>query len=340
MVDSKSSAIEHEVSLGAQSELKSTTTGTAPPAQESREGLIEKASRFLEDGEIRTASDQRKRQFLETKGLTKAEIEDLLNKKSSTEMVNAESEAAEPLPAPGSPVSEKQKAENSAGDNPPIITYPEFLLRTQKPAPLVTTQRLLAATYVAGGAAAAMYGLNNYLLQPMAESMSSARHSFFETAQSATSRLNEKLCTVVSKIPDVVEGAEEDSEDGEDPSRYFTRTIATQTLPESEVAAQSDTKIIVKPVLQEHSTNLTKLNGLLVDAEHVGTDTLSSLDQSVNGLTQYLNELPTFGKTGVTQAAGSTGTTPDAIIKVRSEIKAVKGTLLSARNFPSLATTR
>ena len=148
---------------------------------QSRASLIEKASKFLDDEEIREASDEQKTHFLQTKGLTDEEIGLLLSKRDPV----AE---AEPTQNEGS----EQRTETIVNDattpsqsdkvdkmddymdselpatpeddrRPPIITYPEFLLESRKSPPLMTEDRLLTALYVASGAAATMYGLNNHV---------------------------------------------------------------------------------------------------------------------------------------------------------------------------------
>lgn len=60
-------------------------TETTPAETPSRAIVIEKAKKFLQEDEVKDASADKKIQFLETKGLTKEEIEGLLGVSSNEE---------------------------------------------------------------------------------------------------------------------------------------------------------------------------------------------------------------------------------------------------------------
>ena len=331
---------------------------------DARAALIEKASKFLDDEDTREASQERKKYFLQRKGLTDQEIRALLAEKDnvpeveevkgiedeqqpSTTQTNAKTSSAQPadvditddyiIPEPTH--SQKQ-------DGLPIITYPEFLLHSQRPPPLITTDRLLTALYLASGAAATMYGLSNYLIEPMVETLSSARHSFFENASSNIGRLNEKLEKVVSKIPDGIpgyddlEGSDDDSA-STDPARFFSRTIATQTSPNlsRSSSSMSLSEKSSPSAIAAHASQILKLHELLSHMKDEDGEVPDPVRDNVQGLREYLQNLPSWGRTGSTRAKVAANR-DDSIAKVKAEIKSVKGTLLSARNFPASISSR
>lgn len=201
---------------------------------EPRASLIENASAFLKDESIRDAPIARKKLFLESKGLTESEIDNLLEIQQQQQQQPPPEAAAieddygterqEPsqsiiIPPPTSPspnaqtpsTSEQQEEEEEEEEapttpqQPPIITYPEFLLHAQQkktPAPLITATRLLTTLYVASGAAATVYGTSNYIVEPMLSSLTAARHSLLDVASAHLETLNSDLESAVSKVPE------------------------------------------------------------------------------------------------------------------------------------------
>ena len=330
---------------------------------DSRASLIEKASRFLDDNEIREASKERKIYFLQIKGLTDEEIGNLLaEKEHMTEAevvrgVGSEKEASSRpnnAATPAQPIDaditddyvNSDAAVSQTQDGLPIITYPEFLMHSQKPPPLITTSRLLTALYFASGAAATMYGLSNYVIEPMVESLSSARHSFFENASTNIDKLNEKLESTVSKIPNGVQGEDEvDGANGSfaslDAARFFSRTIATQTSPRLS-RSSSSTSLPEKTspsAVATHASHMSRIYELLSDLKDEDGEAPDPVKDNVRAFRDYLDNLPSWGRTGFTGAKVAVKNN-DGVAKVKAEIKSVKGSLLSARNFPSGITSR
>ena len=367
------------ISHASDSSKMQTDRSTEDARPDPRVSLIEKASKFLDDEEIREASKERKVYFLRIKGLTDQEIQDLLAKKEgiihSEQKTSAEDEthaSTEPNdatapaeevdvdmtddyvdsdPSPSSSSSHRQ-------EGPPIITYPEFLLHSQKPPPLITTGRLLTALYLTSGAAATMYGLSNYLVEPMVETLSAARHSLFQNAATNIDKLNEKLESTVSRIPDTVHGhdgldesdADDDADPSSDPARFFSRTIATQTSPHlsqssSSTSLPEKTSSSPSAVVANQAAHLSRLHDMLADMKDSDEEGISDpVRDNVRAMREYLDNLPGLGRTGSTGAGGG-GSAPmrkneDGVAKVKAEIKSVKGTLLSARNFPAGVTSR
>lgn len=351
---------------------KSDSTPTQEQAEqqspESRASLIEKASKFLEDDSIRDAPIERKKLYLESKGLIETEIDDLLEIQHTPEaavmedygIAREEASQATPPTAPQTPstpsVPQDRPPAAPPKDNPPIITYPEFLLHAQKPAPLITANRLVASLYIASGAAATIYGTSKYIMEPMAETLTSARHSLIASAGANIDALNSKLESAVSKIPEKVpprsqeeveeEDSDTDSTTPDDGARFFNRSAGTQTSPRrlsrsnsmttSSSSSASEPDEAQSPT-QDHTSALlgihSKLSDLLLPTDDGAPK--DPLGDSIRELRAYLDKLPYANSTHAGGKAGKKGAAMDAVANVKAEIRAVKGVLLSARNFPS-----
>ncbi|DAA78724.1 TPA_exp: putative Peroxisomal membrane anchor protein [Trichophyton benhamiae CBS 112371] len=371
----------------AASDNSSTATSSAA-ATESRDTLLEQARRFLQDESISEAPTDKKIAFLESKGLSNDEIHTLLGisrntqatastsdnsgSNSSTEESESQSNketageassqptqspvAASPAPAPTASPSK---------DVPPIITYPEFLLRQSKP-PLITFQNFLYTLYATAGITASIYGASEYLAKPMLESLNCARHEFSETVQGNLKVLNEKLEGNVSKVPALstarpkgisMENESEDDNESvtSDPTELFHRDIATQTT-DLEPTAPSQTAVgteiqTVSPqtVIEEHHSRLQSLSSSLasvVTTEKYSDSTQGYAKDRLSELQTYLDSLTYSAPLYLTSSLyGSYDDSADAkkaangedeaIAAFKAEIRSVKGTLLSARNFPS-----
>lgn len=230
---------------------QSSATVSADSHDQSK--LLEHAKAFLDDESIRNASRERKVAFLQKKGLQSDDIEKLLESQPTETAVVAEEVKSEPKIIHDSTVSTvttQGDGPDTSGlsssppnrDIPPIITYPEFLLKPQKPPPLVTFQRLLNAAYAFAGLSALTYGASKFLVEPMLDSLTTARHEFADKTLNSLNELNSKLEPKVSHIP-VTTGPTHpkrshdgrDDEDIEsiisDPTELFHRDVATQTSP-------------------------------------------------------------------------------------------------------------
>lgn len=355
-------------------------TATSGPSQESisessgktatpnpREPLLKQATKFLENEDIQESPIERKRIFLESKGLTEHEILDLLQEGQEEVEHGPEAEVMEDYGIDREEISHLQSTKttsNAAGqeppstlredspqpstdllrptrDVPPIITYPEFLIHSKKAAPLITARSLLTVLYVASGAAATIYGSSKYIVEPMIESLTAARHSLFETASGDLDTLNSKLESAVSKIPAGSHQPDEDGSDGEsvnsDPARFFNRSTATQTSPHLSRSTSSISSEVVQLApsqLQENSVK--EIYNRLTDIQSM--DTASLVKISISDLRKYLDGLPRVDAI----QNGKLWEKPksDEYTKLKAEIRGVKGVLLSARNFPSSAAVR
>ena len=365
------------------SESSPSEKDTAKEAEESampderRRTLLEDAAKFLDDEDIRDAPTERKKVFLGSKGMTENQIQDLLEQQeqdrltpeaevmedygiekedlerpNSTSASNADSEPPSSTTnvkvTTSKAISTDQREPASSTpptkDVPPIITYPEFLLHSHKPPPLITARRLLTTLYVASGTAATVYGTNKYIVEPMIESLTSARHSLAETASNNIDTLNAKLESAVSRIPDYINDAnEEDKSDVEsidsDPSRFFSRSAATQTSPDCShsLSSTSSEDLTATEPNKNHINNVLAIHSKLTDLKP--KEDTSPVKDSIHDLRKFLDNLP---DTNATSQNGKLWekTTSDECGRLKAEIRGVKGVLLSARNFPSSVSVR
>ena len=315
-----------------------------------RASLIDKATRFLEDDDIRDAPIERKQYFLQLKGLTEDEIRDLLRRQHMPEAEVAKGfhEEQEDVSRIDHPESVSNGSSDATPATPakdivPIITYPEFLIHSQKPPPLVTTERLLTALYIASGAAATIYGTSKYIVEPMVETLTAARQSLFDTAHTNLATLNKKLEDSVSKSPetpfalDDIENTTVDS----DPAHFFNRSAATQTSPHLSRSTSSDSFDVSDTLASSssaHEATLSTIKSRLCDLLPADKEASSPVKDSIDELQKSLDGL-IYGDILSWNSKGDKAK-EDAIAKVKSEIRGVKGVLLSARNFPSGVSVR
>ena len=259
-------------------------------------------------------------------------------------------------------------------NEPPIITYPEFLFESNKPPPLVTMQGILYTLYGAAGIGASLYGASEFLVKPMVASLTGARHELADTAQTNLRKLNEKLESTVSVIPPHLTKKEKPYSDEEeqdtdsvtsDPTELFHRDIGTQTTPDissstSLESGSKEEKAADAPIaaVSKHMTRLESIQSQMKEINDVEKEA-SSLDDtlrsSLSDLHHYLDGLiystpsyTTAGSYGLysgatsgtdSNSSGSRKAEDDAIAGFKAEIRGVKGALLSARNFPSSGRT-
>ena len=304
-----------------------------------RDALVEKAGRFLSDSGVKDAPVSKKRDFLLSKGLSEVEAEDVLENSGDAEQTGVEN--GEEDVETGSTT----KAEPTSSLPAPVITYPDFLYRTQRPPPPLNVRNLLSAAYVVTGAAATLVCTTKYLVEPMRESLDFARHAFLDNTKGNIKVLNGKLEQNVSLVPtkagDGIEHNEPDQDASEDDAaRYFSRTRATQTSPRSSRSTSPR-----PPNLMAHegdaqastTLNLERLQHTLQSIEE-DADGSRILQTNLGDLRTYLNKLPHFSNPTLAGHAPSSwkeSANDDVASKLRGEVKGLKGVLLNARNFPS-----
>lgn len=331
-------------------------TEETSPAKESRPNetteaaasdTAERARKFLQDPSIRNTPKEKKLAFLQSKGLRKEDVESLLeesdNQSSST-------------PAHAQP-----------RDVPPVITYPEFLVHANKPPPLVTTSLLFTTAYFTSGLALGMWALSTHIVLPMQANLSECRHDFFAHASTQLESLNSKLSSMVSAIPasrpTTAQGrvgghqdAASESSHVSDPTELFHHDIGTQTSPtllsrrsslssslsspprRTETTAQHEERL---RTLSSHLKDLQSSNRQAAEKEGDISSQLTHLNGYLSDM-KYSNSYVSSKYTGIWQSLGTKGgnasnENQDEIDRVMKDIRAVKGVLLSTRNFPRAA---
>ncbi|KAE8165967.1 peroxisomal membrane anchor protein conserved region-domain-containing protein [Aspergillus tamarii] len=272
--------------------------------------------------------------------------------------------------SPATTINNRQAS--SAREVPPIITYPEFLVNQPKPPPLVSLRSLLYTVYGAAGLGASIYGASEFLVKPMLANLTGARHELAETAQENLKKLNEKLEQNVSTIPPQLTarraqstGSSSDDETESvtsDPAELFHRDVAVQTTEDfnlekssSSAANTADTESFdPSATVNTHVKRLEVIRSHLQEFSETNKQSSACDDtvrSSLNELHHYLDGL-LYSKSGYGAGTGygvystpgfdSSGNTTglgkgeeDAISNFKSEIRGVKGALLSARNFPA-----
>ncbi|TLD28469.1 hypothetical protein PspLS_03168 [Pyricularia sp. CBS 133598] len=344
--------------------------------QQSSDGsTLDHARLFLQDEEVRQASREKKISFLRSKGVSEADIETLLGDDESNSSTSDSSQTAlaapqpaqeepttpQPQPQPQTqsqaqvqqqpPQQQSQPAQKS--DQPPIVTYPEFLTKPPRPPPLITATTFLNTASAFAGLATLIIGTSKYVLSPMVESLTDARIDLHRSASDGLSRTIEKLEGIVSEIPPLPVAGTQDkavraakkpddndtaSSDGGDPTELFHRDVGVQTSPPQ--TPSTTTASTQKPsAIESQATRLAKLTASVreMSASYATTaETHESTSVVLGHLSADVDKLRT---PVATRPAGTVYyrafAEPDDQVKaVKQSIRSVKGVLLSARSFP------
>ncbi|KAL1850686.1 hypothetical protein Daus18300_012829 [Diaporthe australafricana] len=258
-------------------------------------------------------------------------------------------------------------------DQPPIITYPEFLTKPAKPPPLITASGLLNSLGIVAGLSTFVYGATKYLVSPMVDTLTEARVEFHENANKNLTQLVEKLEHAVSEIPESYHAAgrkaaltntnaaggytdavDDDASSYDDPTELFHRDVGVQTSPPSTPGLAGDLGGLSYPT---DSAAAAKHSSLVTTQQHA--DKMGRLISSIRGLTADLasqadgfgeakSVLDDFGRdlhtltyppesfgvgSSYLYGAAARNEPDDEIKKVKSNIRSVKGVLLSTRSF-------
>jgi hypothetical protein len=211
---------------------------------------------------------------------------------------------------------------------------------------------LLNTAYVTGGLMATLYGFSKYIVAPMTQNLTEARHDFAAHTREQLAEFNKRLGESVSVDPATktktkpTDVADDISEADSDPTELYHRDYGTQTTPElsrrPSVAATDS-----EPIVTGHENRLKIIKSHLQELESTrSNDTASadSLKTKVSDLTTYLSEMSYQNQyySNMNGFYGSNYGLPgakdgknDQIEVLKNDIRAVKGVFLSARNFPT-----
>ncbi|MCJ1283449.1 hypothetical protein MMC26_002778 [Xylographa opegraphella] len=346
-----------------------TNFDTSPSSEggnEQRKELVDLASEWLKHEDIKDESIEHKTSFLRNKGLTKEETYELLRVSQDTSKDTETEEDTQPEISTLSSSSHSSHTPPSTwipqpAEPPPvapIITYPEFLVHSHRPPPLITRSRVLSTLYIYSAAAAAVYGTSKYLLSPMLNSLNVARHSIFDTTSTNLENLNQKLESVVSMIPvsaskpkhgDFGLGSDFDVDDLEsdvsDPTEMFYRDTGTQTSPPISRSYSSASLTDSNPSsIAPLSTQIMELKSLNTNLLSVLSSNTSAVEEDeatlscIRDTREYLVKMTYGREPGSIGGDAQKPSADDEISRVSAEIRSVKGVLLSAKNFPGTST--
>jgi len=199
---------------------------------------------------------------------------------------------------------------------------------------------------------ATLYGFSKYIIAPMTQNLTEARHDFAAHTQEQLAEFNKRLGESVSVDPATqakskgTDAADDVSEADSDPTELYHRDYGTQTTPELSRRPSVATND-PEPVVTAHENRLKIIKSHLQELESTrSNDTASanSLRTKVSDLTSYLSEMSYqnqhysnvngFYGSNYGLAGGKDGKN-DQIEVLKNDIRAVKGVFLSARNFPT-----
>lgn len=327
-----------------------TEVSTAEDA--SSESQLHNMRTFLEDPAVKNASIEKKRAFLEGKGISKDLIEQVLRQEASRFNIDDFASFAKTQREPKEVQVPTPPPQQQKPTGPPIITYPEFLVEAHKPPPLITPGRIINTAYFVSGLTALLYGASKYLIAPMSENLSEARHEFAMHSQSKIDEMNERLGKLVSKVPEPkkdtasdIDISEIDSETS-DPTELYHRDIGTQTSP----PPSPKPSVAGLPTAEKKKDMVAyQSNGLEIMKSHLEemlqrTEALEQPNKdradSVNKLRHYLDTLM-YASPGISVWSTAEDTNKagneDMVEELKKEIRGVKGVLLSAKRFPGVA---
>ncbi|KAL9089069.1 MAG: hypothetical protein Q9165_005882 [Trypethelium subeluteriae] len=349
-----------------QKERDSVTTPSVPEAvgaedstsnacNDGEDAILEQDKKFMQEPSVKSMSRDHKVEILKSKGVSDENVEENARSSDHSSPLEGQSRAAAPTGTLRQPPRTR-----SSPDVPPIITYPEFLLHSQKPPPLITARRLLYTVYFTGGLVAAFYGLSKYIIRPMTESLTEARHDLATHAQTLIQEFNERISKIVSTVPptnrilhqQVADFCSDSSDAESDPTELYHRDFGTQTSPHlSRRPSTTKTNDAIEApgreiLVEGHQNRLQIMRSHLSELLDKGKREESSIEDSKNivkDLGHYLDTLtfPALSYSNYNYEGmyaidnGQKSIRDDAIDAVKKEIRGVKGVLLSARNFPS-----
>jgi hypothetical protein len=181
----------------------------------------------------------------------------------------------------------------------------------------------------------------------MSAALSDSRHELAAAAQAHLDTLIGKLKPLVSEVPQPVlaqgerYGDRDEDSDGGDPTEMFHRDIGVQTSPPPSrpSSPSQEPKISIAEAQAKKAANI---GAILSEVDLTIASELresSNLQDGIEDLKKYLDSLmynpPTFSY-GAGSAFGAKRDEDDEIGRVKREIRAVKGVLLTARSFPGV----
>jgi len=261
-----------------------------------RENLILQAVNFLSSPQVHNADEDKKLKFLLSKGLTQAEID----------IVKARVDKEQPLASPD--ISPQVTIAQSQIEPPPVPprTYQMAVART----PL--WKHLILVLLITGAFSAAMIAVIKKFLGPAVTAIIFAKQQLYSHQFNLFRRFNEGLSTILSLRKSTRNKHVEQSDDDE----YEIDEISTPPILLAPLA--TDLSELTEK-LSIHQKSLAKY------------DTMTDLQLSLTSLVAYLSSsIYSFS------SWSSSNDRDSSVSQVRSEIRSLKGLLISRRNFPKI----
>ncbi|KAF3177179.1 hypothetical protein EYR41_007964 [Orbilia oligospora] len=192
-----------------------------------RSQLIEQALRFLQESEVQNSTRTKKIAFLESKGLTRDEIDGLLPVEKGVPSWQLPKSGLKKPMVQAEPPMPPMPSESSAGAgsssrahrnvqassmvstgtstypqtplpprpnaSAPIVTFPEYLPPPPPPPPIFNTATLTAGAYLFAGVSATIYAATKYYFQPLLDNLTDSRLEFTSHTLSKLDEMNQKL---------------------------------------------------------------------------------------------------------------------------------------------------
>ena len=205
------------------------------------------------------------------------------------------------------------------------------------------------------------WAASKYIIEPMLQTLTDARHELAETTIHDLEQLNTKLEGTVSHVPYIASSAarrQQEQEDetaslDSDPTELFHRDIATQTTPS--LSRSSSTVSLSKHTLDptiiqaDRISNLTYSLRTLVQSLDHSSDYEQYLQKTVGDFQKKIDYLESsysqlkndyYGSSSIYGSGGSdakktAGNKESEAQKFKQEIRSLKGAFLSSRNFPT-----
>jgi hypothetical protein len=225
---------------------------------------------------------------------------------------------------------------------------------------LLTVKGFLNIVSAFAGASVFTYGTSKYMLEPMVESLTEARISLHETANSGLSKVIEKLEETVSEIPPETKteantekdgnGLDEDQSSYGDPSEMFHRDVGVQTSrPTTPLGSLGNQQQGSSTAPEENPSEkqARRLGELAASVRAISdgfvtqSEELVNIKQAMDVFKEDLDKL-TFPARDFVGAyslysTGMKNEPDDEIKRAKENVRRVKGVLLSARSFPGSA---
>jgi hypothetical protein len=217
---------------------------------------------------------------------------------------------------------------------------------------LITPAGVLASIYAFTGVSTLLYGTSKFVVDPMLDSLTEARHSLHETTSQNLTKLIDMLSATVTQLPSMLNHRDlDDASSIEDPAELFHIDRGTQTSDNQINYEKYEKHLFDAPQLQDSTepptaAHASAIHDLVSSLEALRDGYISQSEDSADlrtTLDVLVEDVQALGKADISDYARgyslygrSNKPEPDDEIKrVKDSIRRVKGVLLSTRNFPS-----